>query len=136
MKIRVELLSNQALTTPIEEKPMKTPVTVTVTGAAGQIGYALLFRIASGAMLGNDQLVKLNLLDITPALDALEGVRMELDDCAFLYWRVLLAAMTRMSRLQAATMRFWLARAPVVRAWSAKTCLKRTRPFSRRRARP
>ena len=62
---------------------MKTPVTVTVTGAAGQIGYALLFRIASGAMLGNDQPVKLNLLDITPALDALEGVRMELDDCAF-----------------------------------------------------
>ena len=55
MKIRVELLSNQTLTTPIEEKPMKTPVTVTVTGAAGQIGYALLFRIASGAMLGNDQ---------------------------------------------------------------------------------
>lgn len=50
---------------------MKTPVTVTVTGAAGQIGYALLFRIASGAMLGNDQPVKLNLLDITPALDAL-----------------------------------------------------------------
>ena len=83
MKIRVELLSNQALTTPVEEKPMKTPVTVTVTGAAGQIGYALLFRIASGAMLGNDQPVKLNLLDITPALDALEGVRMELDDCAF-----------------------------------------------------
>ena len=62
---------------------MKTPVTVTVTGAAGQIGYALLFRIASGAMLGSDQPVRLNLLDITPALDALEGVRMELDDCAF-----------------------------------------------------
>ena len=62
---------------------MKTPVTVTVTGAAGQIGYALLFRIASGAMLGDDQPVRLNLLDITPALDALEGVRMELDDCAF-----------------------------------------------------
>ena len=62
---------------------MKTPVTVTVTGAAGQIGYALLFRIASGAMLGNDQPVKLNLLDITPAMDALDGVRMELDDSAF-----------------------------------------------------
>ena len=62
---------------------MKTPVTVTVTGAAGQIGYALLFRIASGAMLGADQPVRLNLLDITPALDALEGVRMELEDCAF-----------------------------------------------------
>lgn len=62
---------------------MKAPVRVTVTGAAGQIGYALLFRIASGAMLGNDQPVILHLLDITPAMDALEGVRMELDDCAF-----------------------------------------------------
>ncbi|MEM1191347.1 MAG: malate dehydrogenase [Pseudomonadota bacterium] len=62
---------------------MKAPVRVTVTGAAGQIGYALLFRIASGAMLGEDQPVILQLLDITPAMDALEGVRMELDDCAF-----------------------------------------------------
>ncbi|MEO0438273.1 MAG: malate dehydrogenase [Pseudomonadota bacterium] len=62
---------------------MKDPVRVTVTGAAGQIGYALLFRIASGAMLGEDQPVVLKLLDITPALDALEGVKMELDDCAF-----------------------------------------------------
>ena len=62
---------------------MKAPVRVTVTGAAGQIGYALLFRIASGAMLGKDQPVILQLLDITPAMDALEGVRMELDDCAF-----------------------------------------------------
>ena len=62
---------------------MKSPVRVTVTGAAGQIGYALLFRIASGAMLGDDQPVVLQLLDITPAMEALEGVRMELDDCAF-----------------------------------------------------
>ena len=56
---------------------------MTVTGAAGQIGYALLFRIASGAMLGDDQPIILQLLDITPAMEALEGVRMELDDCAF-----------------------------------------------------
>ena len=62
---------------------MKQPVRVTVTGAAGQIGYALLFRIASGAMLGDDQPVILQLLDITPAMDALQGVKMELDDCAF-----------------------------------------------------
>ena len=62
---------------------MKAPVRVTVTGAAGQIGYALLFRIAAGNMLGEDQPVVLQLLDITPAMDALEGVRMELDDCAF-----------------------------------------------------
>lgn len=62
---------------------MKSPVTVTVTGAAGQIGYALLFRIASGDMLGKDQPINLNLLEITPALGALNGVVMELNDCAF-----------------------------------------------------
>ena len=62
---------------------MTGPVRVAVTGAAGQIGYSLLFRIASGAMLGPDQPVILQLLEITPALGALEGVAMELDDCAF-----------------------------------------------------
>ena len=62
---------------------MKQPVRVTVTGAAGQISYALLFRIASGAMLGADQPVILQLLEITPAMGALEGVVMELNDCAF-----------------------------------------------------
>ena len=62
---------------------MKRPVRVAVTGAAGQIGYSLLFRIASGDMLGKDQPVILQLLEITPALNALKGVVMELDDCAF-----------------------------------------------------
>jgi len=62
---------------------MKTPVRVAVTGAAGQIGYALLFRIAAGDMLGPDQPVILHLLEITPALPALAGVVMELADCAF-----------------------------------------------------
>jgi malate dehydrogenase len=62
---------------------MKTPVRVTITGAAGQIGYQLAFRIASGQMLGNDQPVILQLLEIPPALGALNGVCMELDDCAF-----------------------------------------------------
>src|SRR5262245_33077586 len=61
----------------------KTPVHVTVTGAAGQIGYAILFRIASGQLLGPDQPVVLRLLEIEPAMSALEGVAMELDDCAF-----------------------------------------------------
>ncbi len=62
---------------------MKKPVRVAVTGAAGQIGYSLLFRIAEGSMLGADQPVILQLLEITPALKALQGVVMELQDCAF-----------------------------------------------------
>ncbi len=62
---------------------MKAPVRVAVTGAAGQISYSLLFRIASGDMLGKDQPVILQLLEITPALEALKGVIMELEDCAF-----------------------------------------------------
>jgi malate dehydrogenase len=63
--------------------PLKKPVRVTVTGAAGNIGYSILFRIASGEMLGRDQPVILQLLEITPALEALKGVVMELEDCAF-----------------------------------------------------
>ena len=66
-----------------EEILMKAPVKVTVTGAAGQIAYSILFRIASGQMLGPDQPISLQLLEITPAMKALEGVMMELDDCAF-----------------------------------------------------
>jgi malate dehydrogenase len=60
-----------------------TPLKVAVTGAAGQIGYSLLFRLASGALLGQDRPIELRLLEIEPALKALEGVVMELDDCAF-----------------------------------------------------
>jgi malate dehydrogenase len=62
---------------------MKSPIRVAVTGAAGQIGYALIFRIASGAMFGSDQPVILHLIEIEPVLPALGGVVMELDDCAF-----------------------------------------------------
>src|SRR3954447_4013910 len=62
---------------------MKTPIKVAVTGAAGQIGYALLFRIASGQMFGPDQPLRLHLIEIPAVLGALEGVVMELDDCAF-----------------------------------------------------
>ena len=62
---------------------MTSPLKVAVTGAAGQIGYSLLFRLASGALLGADRPIELRLLEITPALKALEGVVMELDDCAF-----------------------------------------------------
>ncbi len=62
---------------------MKTPITVSVTGAAGQIGYAILFRIASGSVFGSDQPVNLRLIEIEPGLAALKGVVMELEDCAF-----------------------------------------------------
>jgi malate dehydrogenase len=62
---------------------MKSPVKVAVTGAAGQIGYSLLFRIASGSMLGPDQPLELKLIEIPEAMKALEGVVMELEDCAF-----------------------------------------------------
>ncbi len=62
---------------------MKKPVTVTITGAAGNIGYALAFRVASGQMLGNDQPINLNLLEIPAAVSAAQGVVMELSDCAF-----------------------------------------------------
>ena len=61
----------------------KAPMRVAVTGAAGQICYSLLFRIANGDMLGKDQPVILQLLDITPSIPAVKGVVMELDDCAF-----------------------------------------------------
>ena len=62
---------------------MKSPVNVVITGAAGQISYSLIFRIAQGEMLGADQPVNLKLLEITPALEALNGVVMEIEDCAF-----------------------------------------------------
>lgn len=62
---------------------MKPPITVSITGAAGQIGYALLFRLASGAIFGPDQPINLRLIEIEPALPALQGVVMELEDCAF-----------------------------------------------------
>ena len=62
---------------------MKKPISIAITGAAGQIGYSLLFRIASGAVFGPDQPVELRLIEIEPGMKALAGVKMELDDCAF-----------------------------------------------------
>jgi len=70
---------------------MKTHIQVAVTGAAGMIGYALVFRIASGAMFGHDQPMTLKLIEIPPAIDALEGVVMELNDCAFPLLREIVA---------------------------------------------
>ena len=109
---------------------MKAPVRVAVTGAAGQIGYALLFRIASGEMLGKDQPVILQLLEmpIDKAQAALKGVMMELEDCAF----PLLAGMMRHRRSEGRVQgrrlsRCWSARGRAARAWSARTCCSRTR---------
>ena len=62
---------------------MKSPIKVAITGAAGQIGYALVFRVASGAMFGPDQPVALHMIEIPQGFEALKGVVMELDDCAF-----------------------------------------------------
>ena len=73
----------ESKTPALETTPVSQPVKVAITGAAGQIGYAMLFRIASGGLFGPDQAVKLGLLEITPALGALNGTLMELDDCAF-----------------------------------------------------
>ena len=112
-----------------------TPVKVTVTGAAGQIGYALLFRIASGEMLGEDTPVHLSLLEIPDAVKAAEGTAMELDDCAF----PLLAGIDIFDdparRSTAATSACSSALARAGRAWSAPTCSRRTAGFSSRRAR-
>ena len=101
----------------------KTPVHVTVTGAAGQIGYAILFRIASGQLLGPDQPVVLRLLEIEPAMQALSGVAMELDDCAF----PLLAGIETTSDLKTAfDGTNWALLVGSIpregRAWSAATC--------------
>ena len=116
---------------------MKEPVRVAVTGAAGQIGYSLLFRIASGAMLGPDQPVILHLLEITPALGALGGVVMELDDCAF----PLLAGVVETDDAHRAFDGVNVGRCSSVpgrarRAWSARTCSRPTARSSPCRARP
>ena len=109
---------------------MNEPVRVTITGAAGQIGYALLFRVASGAMLGPEQPVILQLLEITPALAALEGVAMELDDCAF----PLLAGTVETDDVNVAfnetDTRCWLDQGRGVRAWKGRICWRPMLRFS------
>ena len=101
----------------------KPPVHVTVTGAGGQIGYSILFRIASGQLLGQDQPIVLRLLEIEPAMKVLEGVVMELDDGAF----PLVARHRRHVRPQDGLRRDLVGaagrlRARARRAWSAATC--------------
>jgi malate dehydrogenase len=105
---------------------MKKPVRVAVTGAAGQIGYSILFRIASGEMLGSDQPVILQLLEIPDekAQKALQGVMMELDDCAFPLLQSMAAASDPLVAFK-----------DVERGWSVRIFWKPTEPFSFRRAR-
>ena len=102
----------------------KKPVRVAVTGAAGQIGYSLLFRIASGEMLGHDQPVILQLLEMPDdkAQAALKGVMMELEDCAFPLLAGMVATPTRWRRSRTPTSPCWWARVRAARAWSATTC--------------
>ena len=113
----------------------KAPVKVTVTGAAGQIGYALLFRIASGAMLGPDTPVRLSLLEITPALKAAEGTAMELDDCAFPLLAGVDITDSPKQAFDGTSVRCWSAPAPAARAWNAPTCWRPTAASSSRRVR-
>jgi malate dehydrogenase len=94
---------------------LKKPVTVTITGAAGNIGYALAFRVASGQMLGPDQPVNLRLLEIPPAINAAQGVVMELNDCAF-------PTLNNVAASRIATSPCWWVRGRVARAWNARTC--------------
>src|SRR5881409_2238568 len=100
--------------------------TVTVTGAAGAIGYAILFRIASGQLLGPDEKVRLRLLEIEPALKAAEGTAMELVDCAFRSWRPSTSPPTPTRPSTGPTSACSSARARAPRAWSAPTCWRPT----------
>ena len=110
---------------------MRHPIRVAITGAAGQIGYSLLFRIAAGEMLGKDQPVILQLLDIPQLLPSLKGVVMELEDCAF----PLLAdvTMTDDPKVAFRDVEIALLVGAGVRAakiWNARICWRRTAPYS------
>lgn len=100
---------------------MKAPVRVAVTGAAGQIGYSLLFRIAAGEMLGKDQPVILQLLEIPQAMKALEGVVMELEDCAFPLLAGLQTTDDPKVAFKDADYALLVGAAPARRGWSAGT---------------
>jgi len=115
----------------------KTPMRVAVTGAAGQIGYALLFRIANGDMLGKDQPVILQLLEIPDekAQKALKGVMMEIDDCAFPLLTEMTAHSDPLTAFKDVDVAVLVGARPRARAWNARTCWKRTRRSSRYKVR-
>jgi malate dehydrogenase len=114
---------------------MKAPVRVAVTGAAGQIGYSLLFRIASGEMLGKDQPVILQLLDLPQAQTAVKGVMMELEDCAFPLLAGMVATDDPNVAFKDAQVALLVGAVRVAKAWNARTCWKPTAPSSPFRAR-
>src|SRR5213596_1862405 len=114
----------------------KVPVRVAVTGAAGQIGYSLLFRIAAGEMLGRDQPMILQMLEIPDekAQKALKGVMMELDDCAFPLLQGMAAASEPEVAFRDVDIALLVGARPAVPAWSARICSRRTAGSSRRKA--
>ena len=114
---------------------MTSPVRVTVTGAAGQISYSLLFRIAAGEMLGPNQPVILQMLEITPALEALKGVAMELEDCAFPLLAGMVCTDDATVAFKDSDYALLIGARPAARVWSARICWKPMRQFSQLRAR-
>ncbi len=114
---------------------MKKPVTVTITGAAGNIGYALAFRVASGQMLGADQPINLNLLEIPAASAAVQGVVMELNDCAFPTLNKVTASSDAGVASRIVISPCWSARGRAAPAWSARICCWKTPRSFRPRAR-
>ena len=114
----------------------KPPIHVTVTGAAGQIGYSLLFRIASGQLLGPDQPVVLRLLEIEPGMKALEGVVMEIDDCAFPLVSDIVTTTDLDTAFDGTSGPCWWARSPARRGWSGAISSPSTAGSSDLRAGP
>ena len=111
-------------------------VKVAVTGAAGQIGYALLFRIASGSVFGPDTKVELQLLELEPALPALEGVKMELDDCAFpLLQKIKTTSDAGVAFKDTDWIRWWVLHQEK-QGWSATTSFVSTEVYLSDRAKP
>lgn len=114
---------------------MKTPVRVAITGAAGQISYSLIFRVAAGDMLGMDQPIILQLLEIPPAMKALEGVVMELNDCAFPLVAGIVTTDDPNVAFKDADFALLVGSRPVAPGWSVPTCSRPTAPSSPFRAR-
>ena len=114
---------------------MTTPLKVTVTGAAGQIGYSLLVRIANGDVFGPKQPVVLQMLEIAPAMGALEGVAMELEDCAFPLLHGMVLTDDANTAFAAANWAFLVGAFRARQAWTAATFSVKTAPSSFLRAR-